>query len=165
MKKIIALLSLCLSMSAFADVSVGKIDIQTILVSVEQGKIVREKLKAEFDKKQAILKQDELVISELQAKFEKMPESKEKTKLDSEINNKIATIQIKTKDYQEYIKHMEDKLKQPILDKIVEVTAIVSKNENIDFTYDINTSNLVYAKNEVDLTQKIIEAFNKKYPQ
>ena len=51
MKSLIAAFCLTLSFSSFA-FNVGKVDIQQVLLTIKEGKSVRDKLKKEFEKKE-----------------------------------------------------------------------------------------------------------------
>ena len=72
MKKLATiLLSLTLVSSLAAKTLVGQIDIQRVLLTVAEGKKVRNQLKASFDKKQGELRSEEEKIKKLQSDFSK----------------------------------------------------------------------------------------------
>ena len=50
------------------------------------------------------------------------------------------------------------------MNKIKAVIDSISLKEAVDFTLDTGTGQLYYAKNKIDLTQKIIDEYNKKHP-
>ena len=65
--------------------------------------------------------------------------------------------------YQKEIQEMENKMKKPILDKVRVVINAVSKNKNVDVTFEASTAPVVYAKNEIDITEEVIKSYDKKH--
>ena len=169
MKSLIAVMaSLLITTSAFAKVTVGKVDVQKVLVTVGQGQAVRDQLKKAFDEKQKLLKEEEDKIRKLQDDYQKKASvlnDKEKAKKEREIQEKIVSIQQKTATFQKDIQDMEQKLKTPILEKVKAVVDDVAKNAEIAFVYDAATAPILYAKEERDLTDDVIKMFNKKFPK
>ena len=136
MKSLIAVLvTLLVSSAAFAKVSVGKVDVQKVLISVNQGQAVRDQLKKAFDEKQKVLKEEEDKIRKLQDDYQKKASvlnDKEKGKKEREIQDKIVAIQQKTGNFQKEIQEMEQKLKTPILEKVkAVVTSTAAKTVKI----------------------------------
>lgn len=169
MKSLIAVIaSLMLASSAFAAVSVGKVDVQKVLISVTQGQAVRDQLKKSFDEKQLLLKDEEEKIRKLQDDYQKKASvlnDKEKGKKEREIQEKIVAIQQKTSTFQKDIQDMEQKLKTPILEKVKAVVDEVAKNAEVDMVYEAATAPILYAKQEKDLTDEVIKTYNKKFPK
>ncbi len=151
---------------AMAEVIVGKVDIQKVLITVEQGKKVREQLKKEFDKKQNELKSEEEKIRKKQQEYEKqnmVMNDKTKASKEKEIQQSIMEFQNKSMEYQRTIQDMENNLKKPILENIKSVIEDVSKSAGVDVTFEMSTAPVVYAKTEKDLTDDVIKAYNKKH--
>lgn len=168
MKSLVAMLSLVLASQAFAAVVVGKVDIQKVLVTVNQGVAVRDQLKKSFDEKQKILKDDEDKIRKLQDDFQKKASvlnEKEKVKKEKEIQDKIIAIQQKTQNFQKDIQDMEQKLKTPILDNVKKIVDDVAKDASVDLVYESATAPILYAKEEKDLTDDVVKMYNKKFPK
>ncbi len=168
MKKMtfVALLSF-LSHSLFASVMVGKVDIQKVLVTIEEGQSVKNKLKDTFDKKQKELKSEEDKIKDQQDKFQKQTAAlsdKAKQKKQSELQEMIVKLQQKSYEYQKEMQELEQNYKKPIIDKITKLVEEVSDKAGVDVTFEINTTPLVYVKNSKDLTDDVIKAYNKQYP-
>lgn len=166
MKKIIILLSLFLSLSAFADVKVGIVNIQKVITSIKEGKSVMESLKKSFKTKQAELKKEENKIKKLQKDYQKQSlvlSDKAKAKKESEIRGMIQKLQQTTMSYQKGIQKQEAELKKPILEKLKPIIDSVSKKEKVSMTFEITSSPLVYAQDKVDITAKVIKAYDSKY--
>jgi outer membrane protein len=125
-------------------------------------------LKKSFDEKQKILKDEEDKIRKLQDDYQKKAavlNDKEKSKKEKEIQEKIIAIQQKTASYQKDIQDMEQKLKTPILEKVKAIVDDVAKNSEVDMVYESATAPILYAKEEKDLTDDVIKAYNKKFPK
>lgn len=169
MKSLIAVVaSLMITGSAFAKVVVGKVDVQKVLISVNQGQAVRDQLKKSFDEKQKVLKDEEDKIRKMQDDYQKKASvlnDKEKGKKEREIQEKIVAIQQKTAGYQKDIQDMEQKLKTPILEKVKAVVDEVSKSADVDLVYEAATAPILFAKEEKDLTDDVIKLYNKKFPK
>ena len=169
MKSLFAIMAtLLITSSAFAKVAVGKVDVQKVLISVNQGQAVRDQLKKAFDEKQKQLKEEEDKIRKLQDDYQKKASvlnDKEKGKKEREIQERIVAIQQKTAAYQKDIQDMEQKLKTPILEKVKAIVEEVAKGADVDFVYEAATAPILYAKEEKDLTDDVIKMFNKKFPK
>lgn len=169
MKSLIAVMaSLLIASTSFAAVSVGKVDVQKVLISVTQGQSVRDQLKKSFDEKQKVLKGEEDKIRKLQDDYQKKASvlnDKEKGKKEREIQEKIVAIQQQTATFQKDIQDMEQKLKTPILEKVKAIVDEVAKNADVDMVYEAATAPILYSKQEKDLTDEVIKAYNKKFPK
>jgi outer membrane protein len=168
MKSLIAILSLMISASSMAAVVVGKVDVQKVLITVNQGTAVRDQLKKTFDEKQRTLKDDEDKIRKLQDDYSKKASvlnEKEKSKKEKEIQDKIIAIQQKTQGFQKDIQDMEQKLKTPILENVKKVVDDVAKDAGVDMVYEAATAPILYAKEEKDLTDEVVKMYNKKFPK
>ncbi|MBT6324742.1 MAG: OmpH family outer membrane protein [Bdellovibrionales bacterium] len=167
MKKIILfVLAVTLTASAWSSVLIGKVDIQKVLVTVKEGQKVRDKLKKSFESKQSILKKEEEGIKSLQETYKKQSlvmNDQAKTKKEREIQGKIMALQQKSMGFQKEIQQMEEKLKKPILEKVRVIIEEVSKSTGVEMTFEASTAPIVYAKSEKDLTDNVIELYNKRH--
>lgn len=168
MKMLVAMIALVFSATTLASVTIGKVDVQKVLITVKQGVNVRDQLKKSFDEKQAVLKKEEDAIKKLQDDYSKKAaviNDKEKAKKEREIQEKIIAIQQKTSTFQKEIQDMEQNLKTPILDRVKTIVDDVSKSAGVDFVYEAATAPILYAKSEKDLTDDVIKAYDKKFPK
>lgn len=152
--------------SASAQVKVGVVNIQKIITTVKMGKNVMKTLEKSFNAKKKTLKKDEESIKKMQKDFQKQNlvlSDKAKAKKEAAIRQKIAGIQQQTMKFQKEIQKQELELKKPILEKLKGVIDDVSKDEKLDLTFEVSSSPIVYAKSKVDITEKVIKAFDKKF--
>lgn len=168
MKALMMVAVLAMTFAAEAKVLVGKVDVQKVLLTVNQGQSVRDQLKKTFDEKQKILKDEEDKIRKLQEDYQKklsVLNDKEKVKREKEIQEKIVAIQNRTSGFQKEIQDLESKLKQPILERVKQVVDEVSKSADVDFVYEAATGPILYSKEEKDLTDEVVKTYNKKFPK
>lgn len=162
MKHLVILFSFILSLTAAAEVKVGRVDIQKAMLTVKEGKSVSDKLKGEFNKKQALIKKEEEAIKKQQASFEKksaVMSADAKVKKQREIQQKIMQLQQKTMEYQQEIQKKEQEMKLPILEKIKKAIDSVSDKGGYDLVFEAQMSP-VFAKKAEDITDKVIKAYD-----
>ena len=166
MKNVLLVLLVLVGMSAQAEVNIGVVNIQKVLVTVSEGKRVMAELEKSFKAKESALKTEETKIKGEEDKYKKQasllsPEAR-MTK-EKDLNQMIVSFQNKTMTYQKDIQDMEAKLKKPILEKLRDVIKDVSEKQGVDFTVEISASPVVYAKKSTDITDAVIEGYNKKF--
>ena len=167
MKRASIILALALfSLQAMANVKVGVVNIQKVITSIGEGKSVMKTLEKSFKAKQKEIKAEEEAIKKLQQDYQKQSSllsEKAKAKKENEIRQKIAQLQQKTMEYQKNIQSQEQQLKKPILEKLKPVIDQVSKQEKVAMTFEISSSPVVYAQEQVDITDKVIKTYDKKH--
>ena len=166
MKSILMVSMLAFSLSSMASVKVGLVNIQKIIVTIKEGKSVDKTLKKSFDKKQKKIKAIEADIRKMQEKLQKqnkvLSETAKANKM-AEIQKKVMAARQQMSQFQKDIQKQESNLKKPILEKLKPVIDAVSKENKVAITFEISTSPVVYAENKVDLTEKVVKAYDKKY--
>lgn len=164
MKGLLAIIALLISTSAFA-VKVGKVDVQKVLITIKESESIRNQLKTEFDKKQNEIKKEEEKIMKEKEDFEKQSavmNEAAKQKKGGELQQKIFGLQQKMQKYQGEMQELEQKFKAPVLKKIRDVVEAISKEKELDFTYESGTTPLLYVKEVVDITPDVIKAYDSK---
>jgi outer membrane protein len=166
MKVLTLIMALLLPMTIWGASTVGKVDIQRVLITIKEGKAVRDKLKSQFDEKQKVVKKEEAEIRKLQEDLKKQAmvlNDKAKAKKEKEIQMRFMKLQQQTMGYQKEIQELENKYKKPILNKLRGIITDVSKKAGVDMTFESSTAPIVYAKNEKDLTDEVIKEYDKKF--
>lgn len=166
MKRILLLALICFSVSVMAEVKVGMVNIQKIITTIKEGKSVNTTLEKSFKSKQKLIKKEEEAIKKLQADFQKQNlvlSDKAKAKKAQEIQQKMMAVRQQMEKYQREIQNQEKELKKPILDKLKPIIDEISKSESVAMTFEISSSPIVYASSTVDLTDKVIKAYDKKH--
>jgi outer membrane protein len=166
MKFLSVLVSVLFTANVFAAPLIGKVDVQRVLLTITEGKAVRDKLKKAFEEKQQILQKDQEEIKKSEEDFKKQTlvlSDKAKDKKEKEIQGKFMQLQQKTMAFQKEISEMENQFKKPIMAKLQEVITEVSKNAGVDFTIEVSTTPIIYAKNAKDLTEEVVKLYDQKF--
>lgn len=167
MKYALALTLLMMSLSSFAEVTVGLVDIQKIITSIKEGQGVQKQLEKAFNDKKAVLKKDEEKIKKAQEDYKKqsmvLAEAARANK-EREIQELMAKLQNKTMEYQREIQKMEQDMKKPILDKLRPIIDDISKENKVAMTFELSAAPIVYAESKKDLSDEVIKAYDKKHP-
>ncbi len=154
------------STSVMAEVTIGLINLQKVLNTIKEGKDVNDKLKKSFDDKKSTLTKEEEKIKKAQEEYMKQAallSAEAKRKKEAELQQNIIALQKKTMEYQKEISELEASMKKPILDKVKDIVEAVSEDSKVDFTVEVSTSPVVYAKTKKDLTDLVISAYDKKH--
>lgn len=164
LSKWIWLILVCVSFT-FAELKIGFINSEKILLEYEGTKSAEEKLKKEYAKW-------EQEATERQKKMKEMKEQLDKQSLLLSAERKKEIESELEREYIEYNKFLQEKFGQqgdaakrndellrPIIDKINVILDKIAKNENYDFIFDAK-GGVVYAKKAYDLTEKVVQALN-----
>jgi outer membrane protein len=167
MKMLIALLALSFSLSSFANVLVGLVDIQKVITTIKEGKNVQKSLEKSFNDKKTVLKKDEDKIKKAQEDYKKQSmvlAEQARMNKEREMQEMMMALQNKTMEYQKDIQKMEQDMKKPILEKLRPIIDDVSKANAVAMTFELSAAPIVYAENKKDITEDVIKAYDKKYP-
>ncbi len=166
MYRILVIVAFLTSTSVMAEVTIGLINLQKVLNTIKEGKDVNDKLKKSFDDKKSTLTKEEEKIKKAQEEYMKQAallSAEAKRKKEAELQQNIIALQKKTMEYQKEISELEASMKKPILDKVKDIVEAVSEDSKVDFTVEVSTSPVVYAKTKKDLTDLVISAYDKKH--
>lgn len=167
MKFVLASLLLTFSLSSFAEVLVGLVDIQKVITTIKEGKAVQSKLEKSFNDKKGVLKKEEDKIKKAQEDYKKqsaiLAEAARMNK-ERELQEMMMKLQNKTMEYQREIQKMEQDMKKPILEKLRPVIDEVSKESKVAMTFELSAAPIVYAEAKKDITDDVIKAYDKKHP-
>ncbi len=164
--KNLLLIGLLFSSLTASAMTIGRVDVQKVLLEVNESKKVKDKLQKEIDKKQAELKKEEEALVKEKEKFEKQAmvmNEKTKQQKGQELQKKFFGFQQKMQKYQGELAKMEQSAKGPILNKIKAVVEEVSKSKGLDWTYETSTTPILYINKVTDITTDVIKAYNKKH--
>lgn len=145
----------------------GTVSIQKIYSGISEGKSIIAKVKNFYVSKQMELKKEGEKITKAQTNFRKQSLlMNEKTKLEkqNELQNMILGFKKKEFMLQREVQGFEKSLRAPVETKIMKIIEKISKNEGIDLAFEITSGRLIYAKNRVDLTDKVIAEYNRIHP-
>jgi outer membrane protein len=138
------ILVLLLGLAAFvsAELKIGYINSEKILMEYQGTKEAEEKLKKEVAK----------VEQEATERKKKMEEMRE------QLDKQSLLLSAERKGPEGSVAKKNQELFQPIIEQVNKILEVVAKNENYDFIFDARGGTLVWAKSAYDLTEKVIQA-------
>lgn len=156
-----------ISLKSFAatETKIGIVDIAQAIQATKEGKKIKKELEAEYNKRKTDLEKKAKDISTMQTDFEK----KSLVLSDEARMKKVQEIEAEKGKYMESReKNMQDlakkdrELSQPMIKKLNEVIAEIAKKEGFTVILHRNDQNLVWASQELDITEQVIKALEKK---
>jgi Skp family chaperone for outer membrane proteins len=166
---VVAMVCFVSAASVSAQIKVGYINSDVILVKYEGAKEAAEKLNKEVAKweQEASKRQNEL--KSLKEKIEKQSlllSAERKKELEDSFQQKYALYQqfVQEKFGQKgAVASKNEELSKPIVDKVNKIIEKIAKAENYDFIFDARAGGLVYANaQKYDLTERVLMLLNKE---
>lgn len=147
------------------DVKIGYVDMQKAIQEVTAGKKAKKELEDEFNKKKKELEKKEADIKKMGEDFEKrsMAMNEEaRMKKQGEIQNEMRKYQETAAKAQMEIQKRERDLTQPIVTKLRSILEEIAKKENFTVILEKSENAVMYAKKDIDLTERLIKEHDKK---
>ena len=159
---VVALAAFGVHAQAFAQMKIGYVDTDKVL---HEYKPVQD-MQSEYDRFESeqsrLVSEKENVIKKLQGDYERqkllLSETK-KQEMEKDIQAKIGEIQNFYQDVTAKVQQKNQDLFDPIKKDIQAVLERVAKASGYDFVF--TASQVAYAKDEHDITQKVLEELNK----
>ena len=162
---IILLLFLC-GTYAIAAEKIGIIDMREIMLKSDAGKKAAEDFGKLYEKDKAIIQQKETEMRKLKEDLDKqrsvLTESAMKEK-EAAYQKKFRDYQLMVKDANEELQSRDQELSKKLVPDILKVIQSIGDKEKYTLIIDIGTSPVAYFAKENNLTQKVIEEFNKTF--
>ncbi len=144
------------------------VDMQRALGEIAEGKAAKAKLKAQFDAKQKELDQKQEELKRDNANLESM--AREGVLKDDKLREKKAELEKKLmevtkywQDSQKALSEEERRLTQEIFAKMAGIIREMAETEKFSMVFDKTESGLLYAPDELDLTNELIRKYNAKF--
>ncbi|MEA2014909.1 MAG: OmpH family outer membrane protein [Thermodesulfobacteriota bacterium] len=170
MKKVVSLLiviSFMLTGVCFAGAQMmGFINMKEILLSSDAGKAATIDLKKFVDERRTQIQGKEDTLKKMKETLEKqrsvLPEAAYK--------EKELSYQKELRDYKRFIEDTngemrvkEQELSRKLVPEVVKVVGAIGKREGYTSIADVNSGGLVFYSEKNDITQKVMEEYNKAY--
>ena len=154
------------SSSAFAEAGkkYGVVDMQSIILTVEEGKNARADLEKQIKSKEAeFMKQkDELDKMNNEWKNQASILSEEaRMKKQQEFQEKFLALRNAEMEFQNDIKRKEQKATQSIAMKVAGLVEKMAKEKKLEAVFETNSAGLLYLESPVDLTKEVIDRYAK----
>ena len=148
-----------------ADAKIGYIDMQKAIQETATGKKAKKELEDEFNKKKKDLDKREADIKKMGEDFEKRSmamNEESRAKKQNEIRGEMAKYQELAAKSQMEIQKRERDLTAPIVTKIRGIIEDIAKKEDYAMILERSEQSVMYAKKEMDLTDRVVKEFDKK---
>lgn len=150
---------------AQAQSKVGYVDVQKAIQATAAGKKAKEVLDGEYGKRKKELDKKKADIEKMNQDLEK-----KKTVLSEEVMGKkqmelqeeMMKFQKVVAENQLEIQKKEKELVEPILDKMRKVIEKVATEKGYALVIEKQSQNVLYAQKEADLTDSVIQAYEKE---
>ncbi len=169
MKKVFGMvmtLVFVLSGIAYAEnMKIGYVDMRMALNECKAGKIAKTELEKMIKEKQAALDGERKEIDEMQADLEKkasLLSDKAKQDKQKEFQAKVQSYQQKLAEAQKEINKKEEGYTQRIINEIRKTVGEIAEADGYTLVFEKTEISVMYAKEDLDLTKKVIEIYNSK---
>lgn len=160
--------------AAPTDFKMGVVDFQQALNGVEEGQAAKAKLKTEFEAKQKDIEKRKKELEGLQGKLEEFqqkaasgllkPEAvDEGRKMEIDFRKKLEAYTNIVQESQKEISQKEMEATRGILNRLRDMVVDLGRKEGFSMVLEKNESGLLYAATYTDLTEKLIQEYNKKF--
>lgn len=159
------LVSSMLSLPALAEVKIGYVDMQKAIQETAAGKKAKKELEDEFNKKKKDLEKKEADIKKMHEDFEKRSMAMNedaRLKKQNEIRGEMGKYQENAAKAQMEIQKKERELTQPIVTKLRALIDEIAKKEDLTVVLEKAENSVMWAKKEIDLTDRIVKAYDGK---
>ena len=163
----IIVLSLLFSGShAIAAEKTGFVDIRAIMLKSVAGKKASEEVAKIYEKNKTTIQTKEAELKKLKEELEKqravLKEDAMKEK-EAAYQKKFRDYQLVVKDANEELQARDQDLSKKLIPGIVKVITTIAEKEKYTLILDIGTPNIVFHAKANDLTNKVVEEFDKTY--
>lgn len=150
---------------ANANVKIGILDMQKVILNVEEGKKARASLETEIKSKEAYfmkLKQElEKMNKELQEQSALLSQQARQEKQNI-FQEKFLKMRNEEMEFQNNIKKKEQEETQKIASKAASFSESLAKKHDLELVLEPHSSGLVYIKHPIDITDEVIKMFSTK---
>jgi outer membrane protein len=171
MKRLMLLLVVILTLAAVpvamaADaMKIGYVDLQKALNMSAAGKAAKEKMKAKFKDYDASVQKKQDELKKLKEDLEKQAmllSAEARAAKERDYQQKVKDYQRLTKDIQEELQQTDADYTRKILEEIFKVVQQIGKQEGYTLVFEKTESSILYASEGIDLTDRVIQAFDKQ---
>ena len=171
--KNVGLGALALALSATAlpaqtPTKVAIINIQGAILATKDGAKAREAIRVKFEPRAKDMEGRNAEVQKLREQITKganIMSAETREKLTREIDDKQKKLQWDSEDMQNELQQEEGKLVNEIGQRMIQVIDEYSKGQGFAIVLDVSTqqSPVLWAANGVDITQQIVEGYDKKF--
>lgn len=156
------------SMSALAagDFKMATVDMQRALQTVDMGKKAKSTLEKEFNEKKKQLGTEEEAIKKMTEDLKKQASvlsAESRMKKEGDIQDRMMKYRELFGKSQFDIQNRERELTEPIIGMLREVVGELGKSKGFTLIIEKGSDAIIYSSGGEDVTEAVIQAFNKKH--
>jgi len=155
--------------TAFAanPLKIAFVDLRRALNETTEGKVAMDKLSKLKDKLQKTIEDEEKRILGMKEALEKQQNVLTKESMQKKVEEyyrAVSELQQSYMKYQQDLGAQEAKLTQGILSKMQQILSEIGNKEGYTMIYDRSSGAVVWAMSNLDLTDSLIQEYNKRNP-
>ena len=161
---VVILLAVSASMGSAQDrLKIGFVDIQRVIGESQPGKRAKERFEAQIKKAEADVLKERQDLERLRSDLDKkgpLLKDEERRNMEADFQKRSVTLQRTMGDYQQDLRQRENAMMAEILKDLEGVVNDLGKAEK--FTLILERSQILYSDPGVDITSRVIEAYNSR---
>ncbi len=156
--------------SAFAAdaAKIGVVNFEKIIKESSAGKVMQKDLKANFEQLQAKLQAEEKKVKDMSAALERealVLSAEKKLERQRELRDNADDLKKMNADYTQEIRILQNKKINQIQKEIFEISNKLGKAQGYLLIIEKKTAGVIYAADEVDITDAVIKEYNSIYAE
>jgi outer membrane protein len=143
----------------------GVVDMQSVILSVEEGKQARSSLEKEIKAKETELQKQKTELDKMNEEWKSqmaLLSEEARGKKQQEFQEKFMGLRNAEMEFQNDIKRKEQKATQQIAMKVAGLVDKIAKERKLEVVFESNSAGLLYVENPVDLTSEVSTRFDKE---
>ena len=143
----------------------GYVDLQKALNMSSAGKAAKDKMKAKFKDYEADVQKKQEELKKLKEDLEKQAmllSAEARATKERDYQQKVKDYQRLTKDIQEELQQTDADYTRKILEDIFKVVQQIGKQDGFTLILEKTESSILYANESIDLTERIIQTYDKQ---
>jgi outer membrane protein len=144
-------------------VKIGFIDLQRAISESQAGKRAKDRFQAQVKKVETDLLKEKTELERLRAELDKkgpLLKEEERRSLEGDLQKRYVNYQRTMADHQQDLRQKEGLMTSEILKELEKIVNDVGRAEK--FTLILERSQVLYSDQGVDVTNKVIEAYNSR---
>ena len=142
-------------------IKIGFIDVQRIISESQAGKKAKDRFQAQVKKAEADVQKERQDLERLKNDLDKkgpLLKDEERRNLEADLQKRSVILQRTLGDYQQDLQRKNNEMMAEILKELEQVVTEVGKADK--FTLILERSQILYSDQAIDITNKVIDAYN-----
>jgi len=151
----------CTVVLAQERIKIGFIDVQRIISESQAGKKAKDRFQAQVKKAEADVQKERQDLERLKNDLDKkgpLLKDEERRNLEADLQKRSVILQRTLGDYQQDLQRRNNEMMAEILKELEQVVTEVGKADK--FTLILERSQILYSDQAIDITNKVIDAYN-----